>query len=403
MQSDQVTSAPPAGRAAVPVRREAWWNEAGNRAILYQILAVGLVVGVAWLLVSTTLDNLSRRQIATGFSYLQQESGFEIAESPIEYSPASTYGRALIVGILNTLKVAALGIIFATVLGTILGILRLSTNWLVSKLAMVYVEAIRNVPLLLQLFFWYLIIAQLFPGPRQALQPITGVFLSNRGIRIPGLAADPIWDWVGIAFLVGVVATFFLFRWAKQRQDQTGRRPHISIPAILLILGLPLVVWIAGGAPVALDMPLLRGFNFQGGLNLTPEFAALVLGLTLYTTAFIAEIVRAGIQAVSHGQWEAGTSLGLPRSRVLRLIVLPQAVRIIVPPMTSQYLNITKNSSLAVAIGYPDLVSIANTTLNQTGQAIENIAIIMAVYLTVSLSISVLMNWYNARIALTQR
>ena len=384
-------------------RRDAWWNDAGTRALIYQFVAVALVFAVGWYLVNNTLENLATRQIATGFGYLQQESGFEIAESPIPYSPASTYGRALVVGVLNTLTVAFLGVIFATIIGTVVGIMRLSTNWLVAKLAMVYVEAIRNVPLLLQLFFWYLVIAQLMPGPRQALQPAPGVFLSNRGIYIPAPAADPIWTWVTLAFIAGVIATYMLNRWAKRRQEASGVRPPTLLPGLGLILGLPIAVWVAGGAPIALDVPELRGFNFQGGVNLTPEFAALLFGLTIYTAAFIAEIVRAGIQAVSYGQWEAGTSLGLPRSRVLRLIVLPQAVRIIVPPMTSQYLNLTKNSSLAVAIGYPDLVSIANTTLNQTGQAIENISILMAVYLTISLSISMLMNWYNSQIALRER
>jgi len=306
------------------------------------------------------------------------------------------------VGLLNTLRAAVIGIVLATILGTIIGIARLSSNWLVAKIASVYVEVMRNVPLLLQLFFWYAIISESFPGPRQALNPMPGVFLSNRGLKFPSLEGDGL-TWLAAGFFFAIVAVLVLANWSRRRQERTGQVFPIWRASIALLLACPLLAWWLSGAELALNMPELKGFNFRGGLTLTPEFAALLLGLVIYTAAFIAEVVRSGIQAVSHGQWEAAESLGLRRTMALRLIVLPQALRVIIPPMTSQYLNLTKNSSLAVAIGYPDIVSVVNTTLNQTGQAIEGIMIIMAAYLTVSLSISLFMNWYNARIALVER
>ncbi len=294
------------------------------------------VVALGWFVISNTAANLAARHIASGFGFLPREAGFEIGESFfLRYSAADSYGRALVVGLINTLSVAALGIALATALGGAIGLARLARNALLRALAAAYVEFLRNVPLLVQLFFWYALITEALPGPRQALQPLPGVFLSNRGI-------------------------FF---------------------------------------PVPGSVPELGGFNFAGGAALSPEFAALLIGLATYTAAFIAEIVRAGILAIERGQLDAAYALGLTRWQVTRLVVLPQALRVIVPPLTSQYLNLTKNSSLAVAIGYPDLVSIANTTINQTGQAIEGVGIIMAVYLTVSLSISAFMNWYNARVA----
>jgi general L-amino acid transport system permease protein len=378
-------------------------NNPDVRAVLYQILVVGVVGFVVWYLISNTMANLETRKIATGFGFLQREAGLPIGEHLIEYSPADTYARALLVGLLNTLRVAVLGIILATILGTIIGVARLSRNWLVAQAARVYVEVMRNLPLLLQLLFWWTLFRDMFPGPRDALSPIAGVFLSNRGVTIPVLMWEPAHTYVLIAILIGIVATFVLNRWAKQRQALTGQQFPILRAALGLIVGMPLLVFIVLGAPLTLEKPELRGFNFVGGSALTPEFAALLIGLVTYTAAFIAEIVRSGILAVSHGQTEAASALGLRRGQVLRQVVLPQALRVIVPPTTSQYLNITKNSSLAVAIGYPDIVSVANTTLNQTGQAIEGIAIIMAVYLTISLSISLFMNWYNKRIALVER
>jgi general L-amino acid transport system permease protein len=378
-------------------------NDPTFRAIFWQVVVVGIIGLLLWYLISNTLHNLEVRKIATGWTFLDREAGFAIGETLIEYEPDHSYGRALWVGALNTLRVALIGIVLATILGTFVGIGRLSKNWLIAKVCSVYVEFMRNLPLLVQLFFWWAMFQDVFPGPRQALEPITGFFFSNRGIKIPIPAEHWIHAWMGVAALAGIAGSMVVSRWAAARQAATGEQFPVFYATLGLILGLPFVVWLIGGAPVTMDMPALRGFNFQGGLTMTPEFAALLVGLVTYTAGFIAEIVRAGILAVPHGQTEAASALGLRRGKMLQLVILPQALRVIVPPMTSQYLNLTKNSSLAVAIGYPDLVSIANTTINQTGQAIEGIAIIMAAYLTVSLSISLFMNWYNKRIAFKER
>ncbi len=378
------------------------WSDERVRAIVWQVLVVGFIGAIVWWLWSNTVHNLEVRRIATGFGFLNREAGLPIAESVIEYSPTDTYLRALTVGLLNTLKVAIVGIILATVLGTLVGIARLSKNWLLAKIAGVYVEVIRDLPLLLQLLFWYAILQGL-PGPRQAMHPVEGVFLSNRGLKLPWIEWQDAHSFALIVFLIGAAYTFLYRRQALAKRVMDGQPRAVWPVAVGTMLVLPVVVWAALGAPWTVDWPALRGFNFRGGLTMSPEYFALLLGLTLYTAGFIAEIVRAGILAVPHGQWEAAQALGLHPGQVLRQIVLPQALRVIVPPMTSQYLNITKNSSLAVAIGYQDIVSIANTTLNQTGQAIENILIIMAAYLSVSLSISAFMNWYNKRIALRER
>jgi general L-amino acid transport system permease protein len=359
---------------------------------------------LAWYLVSNTVENLARQKIASGFHYLEREAGFEIGDTMIAYSPASTYSRAILVGLLNTLKVSVLGVIMATVLGTMIGVGRLSNNWLLSRICAWYVEAFRNVPLLLWLFLFYKLISEAFPGPRQAIGTLwNSVFLSNRGLYFPVPLADPIHKWMGVALLIGIAGAWALHRWAKKRQEETGQ-PFPSISAGFgVALGLPFVVWLLGGAPHHLSWPELKGFNFEGGTVIQPEFTALLAGLVLYTSAFIAEIVRSGILALHKGQSEAAMAIGLSRGQVMRLVLLPQALRVIVPPMTSQYLNIVKNSSLAIAIGYPDLVASINVTINQTGQAIENVLIIMAAYLSVSLSISAFMNWYNKRIALRER
>jgi general L-amino acid transport system permease protein len=386
-----------------PRAKVAPWNDPIIRGWVFQIVVVGLVGLLAWFLVSNTIENLERQKIASGFHYLEREAGFEIGDSMIPYSPADTYARAILVGLLNTLKVAILGIILATILGTLIGVGRLSPNWLLGKICEGYVEMFRNVPLLLWLFLIYKMISEAFPGPRQAINLFNSFFLSNRGLYFPVPQADPIHKWMGLAFLVGIVATFFVRRWAKKRQDATGQPFPTIRAAIGLIVGLPLVVWLLGGAPHHMSWPQLTGFNFEGGTVIQPEFTALLVGLVLYTSAFVAEIVRSGILALHKGQTEAALAIGLSRGQVMRLVLLPQALRIIVPPMTSQYLNITKNSSLAIAIGYPDLVASVNVTINQTGQAIENILLIMAAYLSVSLSISAFMNWYNKRIALTER
>lgn len=370
--------------------------------MLYQVLALLCVGGAIWYLVSNTLHNLSVRNISTGFEFLKREAGFAIGEVPIDFQPQDTYLRAVTVGLLNTLRVAVAAIILATILGTIIGIARLSKNWLVAKLSSIYVEVMRNIPLLLQLFFWYAIISESMPGPRNAHEPIPGVFVSNRGIKFPTLEGDAL-NWILVGIFVAIVLIMVLANWSKRRQDKTGQIFPIGRYAIGLLLVVPTVSWLISGESLKLDVPVLSGFNFQGGMSLTPEFGALLIGLVIYTAAFIAEVVRSGIESVNQGQWEAAGSLGLKKSFILRLIVLPQALRVIIPPMTSQYLNITKNSSLAVAIGYPDIVSVINTTINQTGQAIEGIMMIMAAFLTVSLSISAFMNWYNKRIALVER
>jgi general L-amino acid transport system permease protein len=389
---------------STPRVRVAPWNDPVIRGWVFQVVVVGLVGLLAWYLVSNTMENLARQKIASGFHYLEREAGFEIGDTMISYSPASTYARAIFVGLLNTLKVAILGIILATILGTLLGVGRLSNNWLLAKICEWYVEAFRNVPLLLWLFLFYKLISEAFPGPRQAIGVLwSSVFLSNRGLYFPVPLVDPIQKWMGVALLVGIAGAVVLHRWAKKRQDATGQ-PFPSISAGFgLALGLPLLVWLLGGAPHQLSWPELKGFNFEGGTVIQPEFTALLLGLVLYTSAFVAEIVRSGILALHKGQSEAAAALGLSRGQVMRLVLLPQALRVIVPPMTSQYLNITKNSSLAIAIGYPDLVASINVTINQTGQAIENVLLIMAAYLSVSLSISAFMNWYNKRIALRER
>lgn len=380
-----------------------FWHDPTKRAIIYQVVVLGMVGMLGYYLFTNTQANLERQAIATGFDFFAKEASFEIGESPIPYSAADTYARALLVGVLNTLKVAFIGIILTVILGTILGIARLSTNWLLAKLAAVYIEVMQDIPVLLQLFFWYSISYEIFPSPRQALNPFTGVFLTNRGLIFAVPEAHPAHGYMALAFLAGCVAVWALSRWAKRRQEKTGKPFPVFLVSIAILLGLPLAAWLFGGAPLKMDVPALRGFNFQGGLTLSPEFVALLLGLVLYTAAFVAEIVRAGIQAISSGQVEAAMSMGLKPAQVLRLVILPQALRVIIPPLTSQMMNLTKNSTLAVAIGFPDFVSVANTTINQTGQAIEGVGMIMVVYLFFSLSTSALMNWYNKRTALVER
>ncbi|GAA3997488.1 amino acid ABC transporter permease [Comamonas faecalis] len=378
------------------------WNDPATRALIYQVSLVALVVLLIWYLASNTLHNLAARNITTGFGFLSQQAGFAIGESTIAYDATDAYGRAVIVGLLNTLMVSVIGIVAATLWGTVLGIGRLSHNWLVARLCGLYVEVMRNVPLLLQLFFWYAVVTEVMPGPRQAWQPLPHVFISNRGLRLPWLQ-DHAMEWLIGGLALAIVLCLVLAHWARRRQEATSRAFPLLPACAALLVALPLVLWWLGGASWQLDRPELKGFNFQGGLVLTPEFFALIAGLVSYTAAYIAEVVRAGIQAVDKGQWEAAASIGLKRSRVLRLVILPQTLRVVIPPMTSQYLNLVKNSSLAVAIGYPDIVAVANTIMNQTGQAIEGIAIIMLAYLSVSLSISAFMNWYNRRVALTER
>ena len=370
--------------------------------LLWQILVVGIALAVVAWLWSNAIHNLSARRISTGFAFLGREAGMPIADSWLAYSPKDTYLRAFIVGLVNTLRVSVIGIVLATVFGTMIGIARLSPNWLLSRLAAVYVEVLRDIPLLLQLLFWY-VLMQALPAARAAFSPIGGVYLSNRGLVLPSIAIGEGHYWVLGAALLGLIAFYALRKQFFARQMRDGRPRRIWPFALILIFALPALVSWWRGVSFSLAMPELRGFNFVGGMTLTPEYFALLIALVTYTSAFIAEIVRSGIEAVPKGQWDAALALGLRRSFVIRQIIMPQSLRLIVPPMTSQYLNLTKNSSLAVAIGYQDIVSIANTTLNQTGQAIEAIALIMLVFLTISSSISLFMNWYNARIALVER
>ncbi len=380
------------------------WTDPKFRAIVWQVVVVGFVVAIIGYLVRNTSQNLAARHIATGFGFLEAVAPIPIGEHLIDYTPSvSSYGRAMVVGILNTVKVAVVGVILATILGTAIGIARLSKNWLVAKLAAVYVEVIRDIPVLLQLVFWYGLI-QTLPPLATAFNPVAGVYLSKAGLRTPALDWQLAHGWALAAFLLGLIGTIAWSGVAAKRQAETGVRPRVWPVAVGLLVVFPLLVWAALGAPFHLDMPIKTRFSFNGGMTvLSPEYTVLVLGLVIYTASYIAEIVRSGIQAVPQGQWEAAGALGLRPGAVLRRVVLPQALRVVIPPMTSQYLNLTKNSSLAVAVGYADVVGIDVTMLNQTGQSVEGIALVMVVFLTISLSISLFMNWYNARIALVER
>jgi len=380
-----------------------FFNDPAKRSIVFQLGVMLILVLLGYYLISNTIANLERQAIATGLGFLEKESSFEIGESLISYSAADTYARALIVGFLNTLIVSFIGIILTVILGTFIGVARLSTNWLVSRLAVVYIEVFQNIPVLLQLFFWYAFFYEILPSPRQALSPITGIFLCNRGMVFAVPQSHPAYKYIAVAFLAGCVLVYLLRRWAKKRQETTGKPFPFLRVSVGILIGLPVITWWLNGAPTAMDVPVLAGFNFKGGVNVSPEFTALLLGLVFYTAAFVAEAVRAGIQSVSHGQTEAAMSMGLKSGHILNLVILPQALRAIIPPLTSQMLNLTKNSSLAVAIGYPDFVSVAGTTINQTGQAIEGIAMMMVVYLFFSLSTSAFMNWYNKKVALVER
>ncbi len=380
------------------------WNDPTVRARTFQILTALIVVYFFWTIFQNTVANMERRGISTGLGFLSQPSGFGIVMSLIPYNETMSYGRTFWVGLLNTLLVSGLGIVLATIVGFIVGIGRLSKNWLVSTLSAVFVDTFRNIPLLLQIFFWYFAVLRNLPGPRQSMEIGEMFFLNNRGLYLPAPLPE---EGMGVVWGVLVLALFgavLLYRWARKRQEATGQQfPAIRV-GIAMVIGLPLLVFLAMGSPMDWDVPELRGFNFRGGIVMIPELGALLLALTVYTAAFIAEIVRSGIQAVSHGQTEASAALGLKRGTTLRLVIIPQAMRVIIPPLTSQYLNLTKNSSLAVAIGYPDLVSVfMGTTLNQTGQAVEIVAITMLVYLTISLTISFLMNIYNKAAALKER
>jgi general L-amino acid transport system permease protein len=374
------------------------------RSIAYQLTLAAVILFLVYSAATNAINNLAKANIASGFGFWNNTAGFDISQTLIEYSTVSTYGRAFWVGLLNTLLVAAVGIVLATFLGFIVGVLRLSKNFLISRLAGGYVEIIRNLPLLLQLLFWYNAVLKALPELRDSLVIPGGAFLNNRGLFVPQPIATSGFTAVWISFFIGIIGSIVFRSWAKKRQEATGQQAPVFLVSLGLIIGLPLVVFFLMGMPLELAFPEKGRFNIRGGVEILPEFVALLFGLVIYTAAFIAEVVRAGIQAVSHGQTEAAYSLGLRAQPTLRLVVIPQAMRVIIPPLTSQYLNLTKNSSLAVAIGYPDLVQVfTGTVLNQTGQAVEVVAITMLVYLTISLVTSGIMNWYNRRIALVER
>lgn len=388
---------PPAVEA-IPPGRPAMFAEGRIRSLAYQALLLLVVVGIGYFAASNAAENLRAQRIATGLGFLGQPAGFGINQALIPYSEGDSYARVFFVGLLNTLLVSALGIALATAIGFCIGLARLSPNWLIARLAGAYVELMRNLPLLFQILFWYLAVLAALPPPRQSLSLAGSVFLNNRGVVVPALVFGEGAGLVIAAFLCGAAGAIGWTVWVRRRRAESGEPRPLLWPAVALVLGLPAAAMIVTGFPIGIETPVLRGFNFVGGIRVIPEFAALLIALSTYTGAFIAEIVRAGILAVPRAQTEAAYALGLRRGLTLRLVVIPQALRVIIPPLTSQYLNLTKNSSLAVAIGYPDLFALfAGTTLNQTGQAIEIIAITMAVYLAISLATSLLMNWYNAR------
>ena len=365
------------------------------------LVAIGLFAYFAY---ENTSENLRKRNIAQGFGFWDVEAGFDISQTLIAYSAASSYGRAFWVGLLNTLLVSLVSIFFATILGFIIGILRLSRNWIVSRLAGVYIEVFRNIPLLLILYFWYGAVLGALPEPRDSLAIPGDIWLNNRGLLVPRplITGDILYTVAALG--IGIIGAYILARFARRRQAETGERLPVGWISTVLIFGLPLLVYLGVGTPLGFDFPEKGRFNLTGGLNLAPEFVAMVVGLSTYTSAFIAETIRAGVLAVSKGQTEASQALGLSRGQTLRLVVVPQALRVIVPPLNSEYLSLTKNSSLGVSIGYPDLVNVfTGTVLNQTGQAIEMVSVTMLVYLTFSLLTSAFMNWFNRRVALVER
>jgi len=380
------------------------WNNPKLRAFAVQLAVLFVVGSFVWIIIDNTITNLQRQNIASGFGFLENPAGFGIALTLVDYTEQSSYGRALLVGFLNTLLVAVIGIFVATILGFTLGIARLSSNWLVAKIATVYIEVVRNVPLLLQLFFWYFAVLRALPLPRESLSLLELAFLNNRGIYVPALLLEGNGLILGLSVLVGIVSAWLIGRHAKRKRLETGEIVKGVAFAPLLVFVLPVLAFLALGMGLKAEVPSLQGFGFKGGWSLIPEFVSLLLALSFYTAAFIAENVRSGILAVSKGQTEAARALGLKPTPILRLVVIPQALRVIIPPLTSQYLNLTKNSSLAVAIAYPDLVSVfSGTVLNQTGQAVEVIAITMTIYLSLSLFTSLVMNWYNRHMALVER
>jgi general L-amino acid transport system permease protein len=374
-------------------------GRSGWSGVAFQIVFVITLIWIGYEIIANARANLEAQRITSGFGFLNNTAGFDVSQSLIPYSGSDTYTRVFLVGLVNTFLVSIIGIFFATVIGFTVGLGRLSPNWLLSRIAGGYVELVRNLPVLFQILFWYLAVLAALPGPRQSISLFNSFFLSNRGLVIPRAIAEPGWEAFMIAIAVAIVAALALRHYARRQLFEKGRAIRIWRYVLALLIGLPLVSVLVFGVPVSFELPQLKGFNFAGGTRVIPEFVALTVALSTYTAAFIGEVVRAGIQSVHKGQMEAGASLGLSRGATLRLIVVPQAMRVILPPLTNQYLNLTKNSSLAVAIGYPDLVSVfAGTTLSQTGQAIEIIAITMGVYLLLSLTTSAIMSFYGWRL-----
>lgn len=380
------------------------WSDKRYRAVVTQILVIAGVFLFFGFLATNAVQNLEALGKTFGFQFLWEPASYDINQSLLEYDSRDPHIRAAVIGLINTLLVAVAGCIFATVLGFIFGVLRLSSNWLINKIVYCYVEFTRNVPVLVQILLWHGVIVHTLNPPRTAVSPVDGFFLSNRGFYVPSPVFESAAWLVLAAFLAAIVGMIFFRRWAKKHQEATGQiYPVLSI-GIAAIVGLPLIAFFVSGMPISLSYPELQGFNFQGGMVLKPEFTALWFALSVYTSAFIAEIVRSGIESVSHGQTEAAFALGIKPNWTMRLVIIPQALRVIVPPLTSQYLNLTKNSSLAIAIGYMDIVAtLGGITLNQTGKEMECMMIVLLIYLTISLLISAFMNWYNRRIALVER
>ena len=381
-------------------------NNSEFRGILYQLLIAALLIYLGWSIVENTIANMEARDIRTGFGFLDETAGFSIMMSLVPYEPGNTYGRVFIVGLLNTLLVAGVGVVLATIVGFLVGIMRLSQNWVVSHLANIYVEIFRNVPLLLQILFWYTAVLKPLPGPRQVFERNTEIYfgISNRGITGPEFILLENFSFTTWTILLGILFTIGMHRWSKHRQAATGQQFPVVFVGLGLIIGLPILIFLLSGAPIEFTPAKMGRFNLSGGITIIPEFLAVLLALALYTAAFIAEIVRAGIQAINYGQTEASRALGLRNGTTLKMVIIPQAMRIIIPPLTSQYLNLTKNSALAAAIAYPDLVAtFAGTALNQNGQALETLAITMTVYLSLSLLTSAFMNWFNSRVKLVER
>ncbi len=380
-------------------------NNQKFRGIFFQLLTVIGLVAFLWYITTNMFHNIEQRGITTGFDFFGQIAGFGISESPIPYSDqTSTYFDAFKVGIINTLIVSGVGIFFASILGVIIGVARLSKNYIVSKLSLGYIEFFRNIPILLQILFWYNVVLAALPKPRQSIQLASDMFLNNRGLFVPKPIMEAGFTFVIIAFVLAIFVSIFLVKWANKRFEETGKESFLLPWIVLIIVGLPLGVYFLSGSPLHFDYPALKGFNFRGGMSYSPEFLALTFALSIYTATYIAEAIRSGIEAIPKGQKEAAASLGLSSYQSLKLVILPQAIRIAIPPIINQYLNLTKNSSLATAIGYPELVTVfAGTCLNQTGQAIEIILVTMLVYLTISLTISFVLNIINKKMEIKGR